>query len=150
MDYPPIMRETFWKCKNHLFTALRDSNMDRCNSLCDMYGGPVAPSRNPPHHPRATIQVNFLSLSSSQLASVKSISGSHLSQGNRALLIGPTAESCQSLWGELRIVKMWRRSLRPAVTPPPLLAGMSAPFTMTSSQSERRGIVSMPILTNPR
>lgn len=31
--------------------------------------------------------------------SVKSISGSYLSQGNRALLIGPAAESCQSLRG---------------------------------------------------
>lgn len=31
--------------------------------------------------------------------SVKSISGSHLSWGNRALLIGPAAESCQSLTG---------------------------------------------------
>lgn len=42
--------------------------------------------------------------------SVKSISGSHLSWGNRALLIGPAAESCQSFREE----RGWRRRSRPA------------------------------------
>ncbi len=84
--------------KNHLFTALCDSNMDRHHPLCDVDGAPVAPSRNPPYHPSVTIQVNSPSLSSSLLAKC-SISGSYLSQGNCALLIGPAAESCQSLPG---------------------------------------------------
>lgn len=90
----------------HLFTALCASNMDRHYLLCDVDRGPVAPNRNPSHH-----QVpQFRSISSHchlhDWQSVKSISGSHLSWGNRALLIGPaswilsvTGGGVGRLWG---------------------------------------------------